>query len=722
MTQPVWITPAGDLGVFPAGFDLGVQLVAQPVSPSISVTYTLLNGTLPPGITANPVSLNDTGYITGKPLDVIVETTYTFTVRATDNFGNIRDRTFSIRVYGLQGVHITTPNGQLLNTLDSVYINYQIQVYNPVATNEYGIVISSGNLPPGLYMSNAGLIQGYPTPPLTALGFPTTETYNFSVQLISQAGNDSKSFSIVVRNQNINRPPNTRVPVILNNTPLQLPLDVNDPYYAYYLPEDNKIPTVRANEYFSFKILGHDFDKNSLTYLYGVLPPGLTGDLNTGWITGTPILPDNSISKYTFDIAVCKKDIPSIRSSFETYTMIVTNHIEQDIVWTTSSDLGIINNGSISELYLEATSVRNVSYILRAGSLPPNLTLLENGQITGRVPYQPTGALLSQGDSTTYTFTVQAYNPQFPVVQSTREFTLTVYQKFANPTDNIYLKATPNVAGRQIINSLLTNEQLIPTNFLYRPDDVYFGKASEVKYVHIYGVDSTDLSHYINAIQKNHYNRKLVLGEIKTAIARDSNNEIIYEVVYSSIIDDLVNPEGVSIPIKIQWPRKISMDQGPYYVSNDDKYTTDESIYTSYSPGYIRDLYPASLTNMRVELTNHLEYTDDQGLLPRWMTSQQADGNTLGFVQAWVIAYTLPGKSEMIKYVIDNYWTHRLNEIDFSVDRFIIDKSASFNYNVKLVKPNWNEFPGGYPTPDPMNVYDIPVLFPRKTILPKNIE
>ena len=304
----------------------------------------------------------------------------------------------------------------------------------------------------------------------------------------------------------------------------------------------------------------------------------------------------------------------------------------------------------------------------------------------------------------------------------TREFTLTVYQKFTNPTDNIYLKATPNVAGRQIINSLLTNEQLIPTNFLYRPDDVYFGKASEVKYIHIYGVDSTDLSHYINAMQKNHYDRKLVLGEIKTAVARDSNNEIIYEVVYSSIIDDLVNPKGVSIPIKIQWPRKISMDRGPYYVSNDDRFTSDESIYTSYSPGYIRDLYPASLTNMRVELTNHLEYTDDQGLLPRWMTSQQEDGNTLGFVQAWVIAYTLPGKSKMIKFVIDNYWTHRLNEIDFSIDRFTIDKSASFNYNVKLVKANWNEFPGGYPTPDPMNVYDIPVLFPRKTILPDTLE
>ena len=150
MAQPVWITPAGDLGVFPAGFDLGIQLVAQPISPSISVTYTLLNGTLPPGISSNPISLNDTGYITGKPVDVIAETTYTFTVRVTDNFNNIRDRTFSVRVYGLQGVHITTPNGQLLNILDSTYVNYQLQVYNPVATNEYGIVLSSGDLPPGL--------------------------------------------------------------------------------------------------------------------------------------------------------------------------------------------------------------------------------------------------------------------------------------------------------------------------------------------------------------------------------------------------------------------------------------------------------------------------------------------------------------------------------------------------------------------------------------------
>ena len=29
-------------------------------------------------------------------------------------------------------------------------------------------------------------------------------------------------------------------------------------------------------------------------------------------------------------------------------------------------------------------------------------------------------------------------------------------------------------------------------------------------------------------------------------------------------------------------------------------------------------------------------------LLPQWMTSQQANGNTLGYTPAWVICYTKP--------------------------------------------------------------------------------
>jgi len=63
-----------------------------------------------------------------------------------------------------------------------------------------------------------------------------------------------------------------------------------------------------------------------------------------------------------------------------------------------------------------------------------------------------------------------------------------------------------------------------------------------------------------------------------------------------------------------------------------------------------------------------------------------------------------------------------LNEIDFTIDRYIIDKSASFDWNTNLAVGAWHTLPSGTPVPDPMNMHDLCILFPRKTILPKDIE
>jgi hypothetical protein len=104
------------------------------------------------------------------------------------------------------------------------------------------------------------------------------------------------------------------------------------------------------------------------------------------------------------------------------------------------------------------------------------------------------------------------------------------------------------------------------------------------------------------------------------------------------------------------------------------------------------------------------------------MTSQQADGNTLGFVRAWVVCYTKPGYSQTIVDNINNNWDYTLNMIDFSVDRFIVDKSNTFDYNINLTVPAWTQLPSNTPTPVPINQYDMPVLFPRKTILPKSVD
>jgi len=722
MTQPVWITRAGDIGVFPSGLALGISFIARPVSPAVTVTYKLLNGSLPAGRPENPLQLSSSGILTGTPLDVPSETTYTFTIRATDNFGNIKDRTFSMRVFGFNGVRINTPNGQLLDILDSTLVDYHLNISNPIPDNPYIITLTGGELPPGLVITPLGRIRGYADPPFLPNGSPTERTYSFTVQLISKLGVDTKSYSIKIRNQQLYGPPNTRKPAILNSNPLTLPIPLDDPYYSYYLLESNVLPDVNSGEYFSFKIIGHDFDGIGLTYNFSVLPPGLVGDINTGWITGIPVIPPNSIVNFQFSVNVNKNNLPTVLSDLETYSITIRNNIVPDIEWVSPNDLGSVNAGSISQLQLKATSVRDIEYRLVGGSLPPNVTLLSNGQIVGRFPYQPDSSkILNVGETSTFTFTVRALNPQFPIVDNVRTFTLRLYQKYVKPTENIYMKASPNLSGRSIINSLLNDTSLIPNEYLYRPDDVFFGKATDVKYVHLYGMEPYTAEAYIEAMNINHYNRRLVLGEIKTAIARDSDNNIVYEVVYCDIVDNLVNPKGISIQKEIIWPRDIPLDFGDFYVTNTSFFTSWSEIYTSYSPGYVnqRALYPASLINMRTQIVNNLVQNTSQELLPEWMTTQQEDGGTLGYVPAWVICYTKPGYSSIVKANIEANWPHRLNEIDFSVDRYIIDRTGTYDYNTKLLYPQWTGTPSATPTPDPLDTYDVPVLFPKETILPK---
>lgn len=720
MSDLVWVTPIGNLGIFPCGAPLNIQLVTTSSVPNI--TYSLLNGSLPEGIESDYVYLTNTGLIVGTPKNIDAQTDYTFTVRAFDSLGNLRDRTFTITLIKTSGIFISTPDGSLTTTFDSNYVNIQLEVNKPVENASYVITLSAGRLPDGLYLDSLGRITGYPNPPVNILGFPTTETYNFSVQLTSDLGIDTKNYSITVKNQQLVNPPNTRRPVILNNKPLVSPVPINDVYYGYYTESTNLLPDAKSGEYYSFKIIGHDFDNQNLIYNFGVMPPGLTGNTTTGWITGVPNITTNSIADYEITVQVSKAVDTSISSTIQTYYLTITNNVFKDVVWETESDLGTVDNGSISDLFVKATSDRFLDYIVVDGTLPPNITLTNEGMLVGRFPFEPKLSLQQIGNINSFTFTIKAYNPQFSIVNSERTFTLKIKQTSPYPTDNIYFKAYPDLNGKSILKSLLQNTSLIPNDYLYRKDDPYYGKASDVKVVHIYGIESINTSKYLSSIEKSHYNRKLILGEIKTAIARDNNNNILYEVVYAEVLDDLINDKNESVSYQIIWPKKIPLDYGPFYVTNPDIYTSSSDVYNSYSPGYVRDLYPASLPNMKRELLSSIKQNTSEKLLPLWMTSQQSDGNTLGFISAWVICYTKPGYSDTIKNNIVSNWDYKLNIIDFSIDRFIVDRSATYDYDNNLLIPAWTQLPGATPTPDQMDQYDSPVLFPRETILPKPTE
>jgi hypothetical protein len=718
MSQPNWITPAGSLGIFPTGTPLNITLIAQPTGNAAGIDYYyLLNGSLPEGTSGDQVYLNRNGQLVGTPKDVPRQTDYTFTVRVVDDLGNISDRTFSLTLLKITGATIITPNGNLFTQFDSVYIDFRLEVNLIASENNYIITISSGELPPGLYLDSTGRIYGYAQPPVDSFNLPTNTTFTFSVQLSSALGLDSKTYSITIKNQQLTNPPNTRKPAILNNAPLG-PISITDPYYSYYL-NSNTLPTIISGDYFSFKILGNDFDNLSITYNYGVLPDGLVGDPVTGWISGIPNIANNSIADFVFSVQVTKTDNPLIASQIQFYNITVTNGITKDVVWETDSNLGVYDNGTISELFVKATSARELEYTVVDGNLPPNITLSPDGKIIGRFPFEPSRSTSSTDTYVGFTFTVRAYNRQFTIVSSTKTFNLTIQKVNKTPLENIYLKAYPNLEGRQILQSLLTDTSIIPNDYLYRNNDPYFGKATDVKYLHVYGVNSTNISNYLNAITKNHYYRKIVLGEIKTAVARDDDNNVIYEVVYSEIVDDLINNKGVSIPNEIIYPIKISLNEGPYFVSNQDLFSSSSNVYDSYSPGYERQLYPASLTNMRTEFLSKLKHTTNQNLLPKWMVSQQNDGNSLGFIQAWVICYTLPNYSQVIANNIKNNWDNKLNMIDFTIDRYIVDKSATYNYDTNAFIPTWTTLPGATPVPVPLDRYDIPVLFEQETILPK---
>jgi hypothetical protein len=144
----------------------------------------------------------------------------------------------------------------------------------------------------------------------------------------------------------------------------------------------------------------------------------------------------------------------------------------------------------------------------------------------------------------------------------------------------------------------------------------------------------------------------------------------------------------------------------------------EPTFNTSLTPGFARTLYPNSLYNMRTRVAQELGQEYNSRLLPLWMTSQQENGSTLGYTQAWVICYTKPGLATAIKDKINAQWPYTLNQINFKIDRFSVDKSATYDFDNNLNPPAWTGLPSAQPVPDPLDSNDFYVLFPRQTILP----
>ena len=89
---PAWVTAAGSLGSFSGGSSIGTITLTATNSTSMAVQ----SGSLPGGITLNSGSGSST--LTGTESGATADTTYNFTIRATDAEGQTADRAFSITI------------------------------------------------------------------------------------------------------------------------------------------------------------------------------------------------------------------------------------------------------------------------------------------------------------------------------------------------------------------------------------------------------------------------------------------------------------------------------------------------------------------------------------------------------------------------------------------------------------------------------------------------
>ena len=725
MAPPVWITPPGTLGTIPEGVFYSTPLVA---TASETVYYQVIAGQMPPGM-----FIDETGILsglpqsrataTGIPLPVAADTTSKFAVRAFTASRQLADRTFTITVTGNNDIKWTTPSGLIaeyydgnqINGLQIDYVNYAIvnsqTTSNIDVYNAGGVVtLVAGQLPPGLTISTNGVISGYIIPNIPSGATPgfsvpgqgydqypfdfTTESvstnYQFTLRVTNGQSSDLRTFDIFVYALSSMTADNTTITA--DNT--FITADVGPLIPPIIITPTGSIGTTRSDNFFAFQFSGIDFNYNQFEFIATTaLPPGLVLDPNTGWLYG--YIPANGINITTYSFIIRAREVnnPTVISVPYDYALTIEGPVSSDIIWLTPSDLGVIDNGDTSTLYVEAVNVSGLplTYQLLSGSdsrLPQGLQLLTSGNIAGRVSFD---TFTLDGGTTTFDATKNTNTTAIPrpttfdmvctftvnvtstngLVNVNKTFSIRVVRRYEVPYDNLYIQAMPPQNDRDLIASLVQNNTIFPPALIYRKDDPNFGVASRVIYEHAYGLTAATYDDYVASLNLNHYWKNLVLGEIKTAQALDDLGNILYEIVYSEVIDDLVNNSGESVGKSVNLPFVIPVDN--------------------------QIVYPNSLVDMRTQVIDTVGQVSN--VLPRWMLSKQANGNVLGFTPAWVIAYTNPGQSGQVAYNIKTYFGNRLDLVDFEVDRYELDN---------LLTKNWDRAGQHWvPQPPTLTTFDI---------------
>ena len=320
------------------------------------------------------------------------------------------------------------------------------------------------------------------------------------------------------------------------------------------------------------------------------LSTNLSSQLNNGRNIGIALFAKDSFFK---NIIVASSDEIDIPSTAKTFEVRVIGEIDSNIKWITPSDLGTINANFTSTLKLIAETIvpdTAMIYTLKSGKLPFGLTLNYDGEIIGKARQFGTidnpGLTIFEnkevtwdgflpGDTTfdrDYKFTVEARD-RFNYTAIEREFLLHVADFDNTQYTDIYMRPMLANEQRQYYKNFISNPEVFSPAKIYRPSDPTFGIQKNLDMLVYAGVEATTIDKFIAAAAKGHKRKKYILGEIKSAVAKESaTSDTVYEVVYIDVKDpanSTVANEKTAASFKIKNKEKITVDSIQYAVVDD---------------------------------------------------------------------------------------------------------------------------------------------------------
>jgi len=265
------------------------------------------------------------------------------------------------------------------------------------------------------------------------------------------------------------------------------------------------------------------------------------------------------------NIITTSNDVVDIPSTQKTFEVTVIGEIDTAIKWITPAALGSINANFTSNLKLVAESTvvdTAMIYSIKSGKLPFGMMLNYDGEIIGSA--KQVGTALNPGltifedkvvtwdgslpGQTTfdrqYKFTVDARD-RFRYTAIEREFTLTVADLDNTQYTDIYMRPMLAAAQRTYYTNFVSNPEVFTPSKIYRPSDPVFGIQTNLDMLVYAGVEAKSTAVFAAAAATGHKRKKYILGNIKSAVAKESaTTDTIYEVVYIEVKDPANSTTG----------------------------------------------------------------------------------------------------------------------------------------------------------------------------------